>query len=188
MLKIPLNRNIQSRKKENAKRKQYRNKYRDIFTFFSMTSSMWQEFSLTLSRQWDITHSNQSKLTLLTFLGWKYSPYRTDSQLKTIRKLKPNHLLPFDRASRLVHYPLCLIWGSGNTKGMDLLLFPSAEAPVTHLNLRWWNSDSESACYTLSTPPLIPLLLLALLPVLLVMKGLPAARGGHKSWQFHSLN
>lgn len=124
MLKIPLNRNIQSRKKENTKRKQYHNKYRDIFTFFSMTSYMWQEFSLTLSRQWDITHSNQTKLTPLTFLEWKYSPYRTDSQLKAIRKLKPNYLLPFDRASSLVHYPPLPNLGVWQHKGHGSVPFP----------------------------------------------------------------
>lgn len=56
---MPLNRNIQSMKMENAARSQCCGKQRDIFTFFSVTS----------------------------YKGWKNSTYITDFHLKATGKL-----------------------------------------------------------------------------------------------------
>lgn len=157
----------------------------EIFTFFSKTSNMCQGLSPTATKQsWEP----------LAFLEWKCSPYRTDSQLKAVRTLQPNHLLPPDGASCLVYYPALLNFWALATQMAQICSF-SAVLSCPRSSLVWDNRIQiqslcrgccySPACYILSTLPLsAPLLVL--LPVPWWVGG-SWPGGGCRSWQFHSL-
>lgn len=98
----------------------------------------------------------------LVFLAWKYRCYRTDSQLKAIRKLKPNHLLQSDGASCLVHYPpLPNLWGLA-TQRARICSFPQgwgthgpAQFEMAEFRFRTCAGDAVTLLLATSWAPLL---------------------------------